>query len=200
MISTDGAQRIELTALRPRRDALQRRIAGHRGSQMRASHASTPRRTPRPRGSCARRSSSSPVALERAHGAPRAHPRAPGTFSPRSASVSRIAGRPSGSVEGDDRAHLVEHRLRRRVIHLVDRDHVGDLHDPGLQRLHGVARSGHEDEEDGVRDPGRPRPRSARLRPSRRRPRPCRRRRGAGPPAASPRRARRDARASPSSG
>src|SRR5436190_2542137 len=56
-------------------------------------------------------------------------------------------------TEGEDRAHLAEHRLRAGVIHLVDRDHVRDLHDPRLQRLHRVARAGHEDEEDGVDDP-----------------------------------------------
>ena len=38
------------------------------------------------------------------------------------------------------------------MIHLVDRDHVGDLHDPRLQRLHGVARARHEHEQHRVRD------------------------------------------------
>src|SRR5947208_6250699 len=57
------------------------------------------------------------------------------------------------STEGEDRAHLAEHRLRAGVIHLVDRAHVGDLHDPCLQRLHRVARAGHEHEKDGVGDP-----------------------------------------------
>src|SRR5262245_26155322 len=56
------------------------------------------------------------------------------------------------AVERENRAHLVHHRLRRRMVHLVDRDHVGDLHDPGLQRLDGVARAGHQHEHDGVRD------------------------------------------------
>ena len=56
--------------------------------------------------------------------------------------------------ERDDRAHLVQHRLRGRVIHLVDRDDVGDLHDPGLECLHRVAGARHEDEEHRVRDPG----------------------------------------------
>ena len=61
--------------------------------------------------------------------------------------------RPLGRIgEPDDRANLVQHRLRRRVIHLVDGDHVRDLHDPGLQRLHGVARAGHEHEQHRVRD------------------------------------------------
>ena len=71
-----------------------------------------------------------------------------------SASVRRIAGRRLGLGERDDRAHLVQHRLRSRMIHLVDRDHVRDLHDPRLQRLHRVARAGHEHEQDRVRDPG----------------------------------------------
>ena len=57
------------------------------------------------------------------------------------------------AVEGENRAHLVQHRLRRGVIHLVDRDHVGDLHDARLQRLHAVARPGHQHEHDGVGDP-----------------------------------------------
>src|SRR5256714_46685 len=58
----------------------------------------------------------------------------------------------AAAVEGEDGAHLVQHRLRRRVVHLVDRDHVGNLHDPGLQRLHRIAGPGHQDEDDGVRD------------------------------------------------
>ena len=49
-------------------------------------------------------------------------------------------------VQREDRAHLVDHRLRRRMIHLVDGDHVGDLHDPRLQRLHRVAGAGHQNE------------------------------------------------------
>ena len=59
-----------------------------------------------------------------------------------------------GLREPDDRAHLAQHRLRGRVVHLVDRDHVRDLHDPRLQRLHGVARPRHEHEQHGVGDPG----------------------------------------------
>jgi hypothetical protein len=55
-------------------------------------------------------------------------------------------------AELQDRADVVEHRLRGRVVALVDRDHVRDLHDPGLQRLHRVARAGHQHEQDGVRD------------------------------------------------
>ena len=39
------------------------------------------------------------------------------------------------------------------MIHLVDRDHVGDLHDPRLQRLDGVARARHQHEQHGVGDP-----------------------------------------------
>jgi hypothetical protein len=38
-------------------------------------------------------------------------------------------------------------------IELVDRDHVRDLHDPGLERLHGVPGAGHEHEQDRVGDP-----------------------------------------------
>ncbi len=57
------------------------------------------------------------------------------------------------AVERKDRAHLVQHRLRRGVIHLVDRDHVRDLHDPGLQRLDGISRARHQHEDDRVRDP-----------------------------------------------
>src|SRR5579862_1258938 len=48
--------------------------------------------------------------------------------------------------------HLVPHRLRERVVALVDDDHVRDLHDPGLQRLDRVARARHQDEHDRVRD------------------------------------------------
>jgi hypothetical protein len=38
------------------------------------------------------------------------------------------------------------------MVALVDGDHVGDLHDPGLERLDRVAGAGHEHEEDGVGD------------------------------------------------
>src|SRR5918994_779397 len=55
-------------------------------------------------------------------------------------------------VEAEDRTHLVEHRLRRRVVLLVDDDHVRDFHDSGLQRLHRVARARHQREHDGVGD------------------------------------------------
>ncbi len=61
---------------------------------------------------------------------------------------------PFGLGEPDDRANLVQHRLRGRMIHLVDGDHVRDLHDPGFQGLHGVPRAGHENEQHRVRDPG----------------------------------------------
>ena len=49
--------------------------------------------------------------------------------------------RPSFShrVERDDRSHLLDHRLRGGMVHLVHGDHVGNLHDPGLERLHRVA-------------------------------------------------------------
>src|SRR5438105_956079 len=43
------------------------------------------------------------------------------------------------AVEGEDRAHLVHHRLRRGVVHLVHGDHVRNLHDPRLQGLDRVA-------------------------------------------------------------
>ena len=52
--------------------------------------------------------------------------------------------------ETDDRAHLVEHRFRTGVIHLVDCDHIGNLHDPSLERLHGVAGARHEYQQHGV--------------------------------------------------
>src|SRR5579884_1627262 len=48
--------------------------------------------------------------------------------------------------------HLGQHRLRHRMIHLVDRDHVGDLHDSRLQRLDRVPRAGHQREHDRVGD------------------------------------------------
>src|SRR4051812_28532086 len=67
--------------------------------------------------------------------------------------IPLVAPLPMRTTEREDRAHLVQHRLGSRVVHLVDRDHVRDLHDPRLQRLHRVAGSGHEDEEDGVSDP-----------------------------------------------
>ena len=39
------------------------------------------------------------------------------------------------------------------MVELVDHDHVGDLHDPGLERLDGVARAGHQYEQDQIGDP-----------------------------------------------
>ena len=47
-------------------------------------------------------------------------------------------------------ADLAHHRVGQRVVGLVDDDDVGDLHDPGLQRLDRVARAGHEHEHDRV--------------------------------------------------
>ena len=38
------------------------------------------------------------------------------------------------------------------MVELVDRDHVGNLHDPRLQRLDRVARARHENEQHGVGD------------------------------------------------
>src|SRR5262245_14925906 len=57
------------------------------------------------------------------------------------------------AVESEDRADLVQHRLRGGMIHLVDRDHVWNLHDSRLQRLHRVAGARHEHEQHGVGDP-----------------------------------------------
>ena len=87
--------------------------------------------------------------------------RCPSTLAHRSATPSSVDGlgeddrRLPGAllVEREDRAHLVQHRLGRRVILLVDGDHVGDLHDPRLQRLDRVAGAGHQDEQHGVGDP-----------------------------------------------
>src|SRR5262249_13058419 len=56
-------------------------------------------------------------------------------------------------VEGEDRAHLAQHGLGGGMVHLVDRDHVGYLHDPGLQSLDRVTGAGHQDEHDRVGDP-----------------------------------------------
>ena len=56
-------------------------------------------------------------------------------------------------VESEDRPDVRHHRLRGRMVRLVDRDHVRDLHDPRLQRLDRVARAGHEDEQHRVRHP-----------------------------------------------
>src|SRR5215218_2771741 len=55
-------------------------------------------------------------------------------------------------VEGQDGANLVRHRLRGGMVAFVHGDDVGDLHDPRLERLDRVARPGHQDEEDRVRD------------------------------------------------
>src|SRR5918999_2927155 len=56
-------------------------------------------------------------------------------------------------VEREDRAHLVHHGLRGRVVALVHGDDVGNLHDSGLEGLDRVAGAGHEDEKNGVCDP-----------------------------------------------
>ena len=55
-------------------------------------------------------------------------------------------------IEREHRPELRGHRARRRMIRLVDRDHVGDLHDPRLERLDGVTGSRHEDEKHRIRD------------------------------------------------
>ena len=57
------------------------------------------------------------------------------------------------AVEREDRADLVQHRLRGGVIHLVDGDDVGDLHDPRFQCLDGVAGAGHQHQQHRIRDP-----------------------------------------------
>ena len=63
--------------------------------------------------------------------------------SPRIASVSTIGGcGPDGASASTCRTSFAV-CARLRVVGLVDRDHVGDLHDPGLQRLHRVARARH---------------------------------------------------------
>ena len=111
------------------------------------------RRTPPSARFCRRRSSSSPLDSRKA--------RCSSIFSPELRHVlpahrlGQDDRRPPLplSVEAEDRAHLVQHRLRGGVIHLVDRDHVRDLHDPRLQGLHRVARAGHQHEQDRVRDP-----------------------------------------------
>src|SRR6266581_372229 len=49
--------------------------------------------------------------------------------------------RPGGFAwpEGEHLPHVGRRRARERVLALVDRDHVRDLHDARLQRLHGVS-------------------------------------------------------------
>ena len=110
-----------------------------------------------------------------------------------------ISGAPARR-ERQHAADLAHHRRGQRVVGLVDDDHVGDLHHAGLQRLHRVARAGHEHEHDGVGvvddvdlAPGRRRPSRGRSSSRRRRP-------SAASPAAPRRRGRRARRASPSSG
>ena len=49
-------------------------------------------------------------------------------------------------------ADVGQHRLRAGLVHLVDRDHVRDLHDPRLERLDRVARAGHQHEHHLVGD------------------------------------------------
>ena len=49
-------------------------------------------------------------------------------------------------------ANVVQQRLCAGLIHLVDRDHVGDLHDPGLQGLHRIAGARHQHEQHLVGD------------------------------------------------
>ena len=77
------------------------------------------------------------------------------------------------AVEREDRADLGAHGARGRVVGLVDHDHVGDLHHPGLERLHRVARAGHQHQHARCRRSTPPRPRSGRRRPSPAAARPC---------------------------
>ena len=70
---------------------------------------------------------------------------------PRAASVLTIGTRqPRLGRQRQHAADLAHHRVGQRVVGLVDDDHVGDLHDAGLQRLDRVARAGHQHEHDGV--------------------------------------------------
>ena len=52
--------------------------------------------------------------------------------------------------EREHAADLAHHRVRQRVIGLVDDDDVRDLHHAGLERLDRVARAGDQHEHDGV--------------------------------------------------
>src|SRR5439155_1013483 len=60
--------------------------------------------------------------------------------------------RPGGFAwpEGEHLPHVGRRRARERVLALVDRDHVRDLHDPRLQRLHGVSGARLEGQHDRV--------------------------------------------------
>src|SRR3954447_19963857 len=59
--------------------------------------------------------------------------------------------RPAVALQHECRAQLLQLRLRGRMVALVDRDHVRDLHHARLQRLDRVARARHEHEDDRVR-------------------------------------------------
>ena len=81
------------------------------------------------------------------------------TPSPLVASVLTIGTRQlsrtscAGAVEVGERQHaadLAHHRVGQGMVGLVDHDHVGDLHHPGLQRLDRVARAGHQHQHDRV--------------------------------------------------
>ena len=80
-----------------------------------------------------RRSSSSP-SLSRCARCASIFSESSGTFSSRAALVRTSAAARIASVEGEDRADLVQHCPRGRVVDLVDRDHVRNLHYPRLQR------------------------------------------------------------------
>ena len=148
-----------------------------------------------------RRRSSRPFPSSRNARCSRIFSQSVSTFSPRSASVRTIGGFQCAlAVERQDRPHLVQHRLRSGVIALVDRDHVRDLHDPRLERLHRVARPGHQHEQHGVGDadhldlalPGADGLEEEQVL--------ARTRRARASPGASPPRGRRGGRACPSSG
>ena len=71
------------------------------------------------------------------------------------ASVFMIGGRHSPSAERLQRQVRLDrrhHPVGAVAVGLVDDEDVGDLHDPGLERLHIVAGAGHEDDD---RDVGR---------------------------------------------
>ena len=98
-----------------------------------------------------RRSSSSPAAA-RASRISTSALHSSATPSPRSDSVRTTGGRSDGRSERQHSADVGQHRLRAGLVHLVDRDHVRDLHDPRLERLDRVARAGHQHEHHLVSD------------------------------------------------
>src|SRR6476659_1697656 len=147
----DGAERIELAVLDSGEHALEPGVGGDRLAQVGA-------RTARGDGEHLGREVLAPPRLEPAVARERFTmgiecPPQLGSVLAAQGVGQHDLGAPIRLGERDDRAHFVQHRLRALAIHLVDRDHVGNLHDPRLQCLHRVARAWHEDEEYGVRDP-----------------------------------------------